>query len=46
MATVPGCDQAVIDAAKITAYLLCDTHPLGRAKAQFFMRFGFREDQP
>jgi hypothetical protein len=30
-----------VAAAKILDYLLDDTHPLGRAKAAFFARFGF-----
>jgi len=46
MATVPGCDQAIIDTAKITGYLLSEKHPIGRGKARFFRRFGFREDLP
>jgi hypothetical protein len=46
MATVPNADQAVVDAAKIERYLLSPTHPIGRAKADFFKRFGFRRDTP
>jgi hypothetical protein len=46
MSTVPGCDQAVIEPAKITDYLLSSTHPVGRAKASFFKSFGFRDDIP
>jgi hypothetical protein len=33
---------AVVDAQKITSYLLSGNHPAGRAKATFFRRFGFR----
>jgi hypothetical protein len=46
MAPVPNRDQAIIDLAKVSDYLLSGTHPVGRAKARFFNRFGFREDPP
>jgi hypothetical protein len=46
MAMVPGCDQALIEPAKITDYLLSTTHAVGRAKAGFFKSFGFRDDAP
>jgi len=46
MATVPNSDQAVVESTKIEDYLLSPTHPIGRAKALFFSRFGFREDRP
>ena len=46
MVTVPGSDQAIIDTAKVTGYLLSETHHVGRAKARFFKQFGFREDAP
>ncbi len=46
MATVPGCDQATVESAKVASYLLSTAHPIGRGKAQFFMRFGFRADAP
>jgi hypothetical protein len=46
MAIVPGCDQSTIDTTKITGYLLSGKHPIGRGKARFFKRFGFREDLP
>jgi hypothetical protein len=46
MATVPHCNEAVIEPAKIADYLLSATHPIGRAKAVFFTRFGFRADAP
>jgi hypothetical protein len=32
--------------AKITDYLLSDTHPIGRSKAAFFRSCGFFIDQP
>lgn len=34
-------DSAVINARKITDYLLSPVHPYGRAKARFFSHFGF-----
>lgn len=46
MANVPGWDQAIVEPAKVASYLLSSTHPIGRSKARFFMRFGFREDAP
>ncbi len=38
---LPGLEDAVIDPAKITNYLLSAAHPNGRHKAQYFARFGF-----
>lgn len=46
MDAVPNCEQAIIDPGKISNYLLSDTHPIGRVKAKFFKRFGFREYAP
>ena len=46
MAPVPNRDQAIIDLAKVSDYLLSRSHPVGRAKARLFNRFGFREDAP
>src|SRR5215207_8292358 len=46
MPTVPGCDQAIVEPTKVAAYLLSGTHPIGRGKAKFFKRFGFRADAP
>ena len=46
MPTVPGCTQAIVEPTKVAAYLLSGTHPVGRAKARFFKRFGFRADAP
>jgi hypothetical protein len=43
---IPNMDQAVIPMAKITDYLLSDTHPIGRSKAAFFRGCGFSVDQP
>jgi hypothetical protein len=46
MAPVPHADQAIVDLAKVAGYLLSSSHPIGKAKAVFFNRFGFREDAP
>jgi hypothetical protein len=46
MPTVPDCAQAIVEPTKVAAYLLSRTHPIGRGKARFFKRFGFREDAP
>lgn len=42
--TLPDSERAHVDQHKITDYLLSPTHPDGRTKAQFFMRFGFRPE--
>jgi hypothetical protein len=39
MPRLPNPQLATIDAAKITAYLLNGSNPVGRAKAAFFSRF-------
>jgi hypothetical protein len=46
MYTVPNRDQAIIDPIKVSDYLLSEIHPVGRSKARFFKRFGFREHAP
>lgn len=38
---LPNYEQAIVPEAKITEYLLSSTHPRGKSKATFFMRFGF-----
>ncbi|PEN15142.1 hypothetical protein CRI94_02325 [Longibacter salinarum] len=38
---LPGRDRAFVPERKLTAYLLSLSHPVGRAKARFFHRFGF-----
>jgi uncharacterized protein DUF6883 len=43
---VPFGEQAVVPEAKIVDHLLNATHPVGRGKAAFFARLGFRRDQP
>ena len=41
MGRLPNAELAIVDESKITLYLLSNTHPAGRAKAAFFLRFGF-----
>jgi hypothetical protein len=43
---VPNYELAIVPAAKITKYLLSDTHRSGQHKAAFFKRHGFREEAP
>jgi hypothetical protein len=38
---LPNLDQAQVPREKIVGYLLSFTHPDGRAKAEFFSRYGF-----
>ena len=38
---LPNTESAVVAEAKIVRYLLDRTHPVGRSKAAFFLRFGF-----
>ena len=40
--SIPGAERAVIDPAKIRDYLLSTSHPVGRFKAAFFARLGYR----
>lgn len=42
---LPDAERLRVDREKITEYLLCVSHADGKAKAEFFMRFGFRLDQ-
>ena len=41
---LPNSEQALVEREKITEYLLSTTHPSGRSKALFFLRFGFSTD--
>jgi hypothetical protein len=41
MAKLPNIEQALVEDAKLTAYLLNPAHPRGAAKARFLMSFGF-----
>ena len=42
---LPGSAAARVDREKIAGYLLSLSHPDGRTKAEFFMRFGFRAER-
>ena len=46
MAKLPNSEAASIDPRKVTHYLLDPRHPDGGPKAAYFMRFGFREEDP
>jgi uncharacterized protein DUF6883 len=41
---LPNRKQAVVDERKIRDYLLSPTHPVGRFKARFFAKLGFRSE--
>jgi hypothetical protein len=41
MSQLPRVANAILEDRKITQYLLNTVHPIGAAKAQFFMSFGF-----
>ena len=41
---LPNADQCQIEEDKLRDYLLNPSHPVGRSKAQFFQRLGFRAD--
>lgn len=38
---LPNAENAYIPASKLTDYLLSETHPIGRAKAQLLLAAGF-----
>jgi hypothetical protein len=38
---IPHSASAIVPAAKLQDYLLSETHPIGRYKADFFRRLGF-----
>ncbi len=38
---IPNAERAVIDPAKLHAYLLSRNHPIGRFKAAFFLALGY-----
>ena len=42
---LPNAELAVIDAAKVRDYLLSESHPVGRFKAEFFRALGFRSER-
>ena len=41
----PYAQQARVESTKVLDYLLSGSHPDGRSKAEFFMRFGFRIEE-
>lgn len=41
---IPNADRAVIDPAKLHGYLLSRKHPVGRAKAAFFLALGYASE--
>jgi hypothetical protein len=43
---LPHADQAIVDQAKISEYLLSPDHPQGSKKARYFEGFGFQSSQP
>ncbi|MBU2755205.1 hypothetical protein HFU84_10835 [Acidithiobacillus sp. CV18-2] len=43
---IPHLDQAVVPVTRIADYLLSQNHPIGRAKAEFFMGSGFAQENP
>ncbi len=40
---LPHAERAVVDPTKVGAYLLSETHPVGKSKARFFREAGFDE---
>jgi hypothetical protein len=38
---LPGNQDAVVQDGKLAAYLLSDTHPVGKAKAKYFRSLGY-----
>ena len=41
---LPNAERAVIEEVKVRDYLLALDHPVGRAKARFFVALGFTRD--
>jgi hypothetical protein len=42
---LPRAEEAVIPQNKLESYLLDTSHPVGGAKARFFIHFGFRREE-
>jgi filamentous hemagglutinin len=42
---IPNASQAIVEPAKILQYLLDTSHPVGGAKARFFLSFGFSREE-
>ena len=43
---LPDREHARVDDAKVRDYLLALNHPNDRSKAEFFIRFGFKVEEP
>jgi hypothetical protein len=43
--SLPNADQVLVPRRKLTGYLLSDTHPCGRGKAQYLRSHGFTADR-
>lgn len=41
---IPNADRALIEPAKLHAYLLSPAHPVGRFKATFFLALGYSQE--
>ena len=41
---LPNSQNAVVERAKVTGYLLATSSPRGKSKANFFVRFGFNTE--
>jgi hypothetical protein len=44
--TFPNCENSIVQASKISEYLLNLQHTVGQHKAKFFMAFGFELSNP
>lgn len=42
--TLPNGKHAIVEARKLSEYLLSTTHAVGRTKAKYFLDLGYRED--
>ena len=42
---LPNAENARVEEQKIVGYLLCESHPDGAGKAEFFSKFGFRAEE-
>ena len=42
---IPNAERAVIEPAKLHAYLLSRNHPIGRFKAAFFLALGYSSER-
>ena len=40
-----GAERSVVDPAKVRDYLLSQSHPVGRFKAQFFVGLGYAQER-